>query len=179
MKPKQRSVYSQLQKSRHSSQNTIHTGSEQERCKKPSIGIFQLLDANCPYSSSLPLHKTCRSYTAFLLCKSVATEMLGSGHVYCPKVYIYQLKIKGPSLQNLGQFPNCQYKIPIHKCFLNRFFSPFLPFLPYFFLPYSPQVGDGMKNGCSRAHYSPRNAWAASRETQSRSKVYKVLKGYV
>lgn len=165
MKPKQRSVYSQLQKSRHSSQNTIHTGSEQERCKKPSIGIFQLLDANCPYSSSLPLHKTCRSYTAFLLCKSVATEMLGSGHVYCPKVYIYQLKIKGPSLQNLGQFPNCQYKIPIHKCFLNRFFSPFLPFLPYFFLPYSPQVGDGMKNGCSRAHYSPRNAWAASRET--------------
>lgn len=138
MKPEQRSVYSQLQKSRHSSQNIIHTGSERERCKKSSTGTFQLLATNSPYSSSLPLHKTCRSYSASLLCKSVATGILGSGHAYCPKVDINQLEIKCPSLQNFGRFPNCQYKIPIHKCFFNRFFFPLSSFLSLFLSSLQP-----------------------------------------
>lgn len=84
-----------------SSQNIIQTGSKQERCKKhPPIARnqFSLL-------YSVPLHKTRRSYSASLMCKSVATKMLGSGYVYCPKVNINQLEFKCPFLWSVSQLP--------------------------------------------------------------------------
>lgn len=122
MKPKQKCVYSQLQKPRHSPQNTIapwfRTGETPEaQYRHVPIARHQL-------SLFKPLRKTCRSCSS-LACRSVTAEMLGSGHVYCPKVGINQLEIKHSSLQNFGEFHNCQCKMPINKWGFDRFFFPF------------------------------------------------------
>lgn len=137
MKPKQRSVYSQLQKSRHSSQNTLHTHWLRTR-KMQEAQYRHLPIARCQFSlfkqsaSSQNVQKLYSISIVQVCCNRNA----GVRACILPKIiYIYQLKIKGPSLQNFSQFPNCQYKIPIHKCFLHRFFPPFfLSFLISFFL---------------------------------------------
>lgn len=89
-------------------------------------------------------------------------SVLGLGSVYYPKLDINQLEVSANLCRTSASFPIASIKVQ-HVKFFNVFFS-FLHFFPDFFLPYSLQVGDGMKDGCSRARYSPRNAWAAPGE---------------
>lgn len=103
-------------------------------------------------------------------CKSV----LGLGPVYCPKVNINHLEVNANLCRTSASSPVVTIKIQ-HINFYNIFF-PFIPFLPDFLLPYSLQAGDGMKNGCSRAHHSPRNEGAAPGEHGSATRPAKCLR---
>lgn len=97
--------------------------------------------------------------------------MLGLGPVYCPKVDTNQLEVNANLCRTSASF-----SIEVqHIMFFNIFFF-FLPLLADLFLPYSLQVDDGMKNGCSRAHYSPRSAGAAPGEHGPATRHTKCLK---
>lgn len=109
-------------------------------------------------------------------CKS----MLESGPIHCPKVDINHLEFNANICGTSASFPIASIKCQHINCdpikIFSMYFFSFLPFPTYFFLPYSLQVGDGMKNGCSRAHYSPRNAWAAPRQHGPATRSTKCLK---